>query len=55
MLRRPDSIPGNFGYALKIIAEEKTNSSNNKSFSTIKDYVLKFKSYREKITSIMGA
>jgi|TARA_R110000822_G_scaffold31951_7_gene92147 hypothetical protein len=47
--------PGNFGYALKIIAEEKTNSSNNKSFSTIKDYVLKFKSYQEKITSIMGA
>jgi len=44
--------PGNFGYALKTIAEEKTNLSKN--YSTIKDYVLKYKSYQDKITSIMG-
>ena len=44
--------PGNFGYALKTIAEEKTNHSKN--YSTIKDYVLKYKSYQDKITSIMG-
>jgi len=44
--------PGNFGYALKVIAEEKTNHS--KSYSTIKDYVLKYKSYQDQITSIMG-
>tara|TARA_B100000497_G_C7401146_1_gene254185 strand:- start:23 stop:322 length:300 start_codon:yes stop_codon:yes gene_type:complete len=44
--------PGNFGYALKVIAEEKTNHS--KSYSSIKDYVLKYKSYQDQITSIMG-
>ena len=44
--------PGNFGYALKVIAEEKTNS--NRNYSSIKDYVLQYKSYQEKITSIMG-
>ena len=44
--------PGNFGYALKTIAEEKTNHSKN--YSSIKDYVLEYKSYQEKITSIMG-
>ena len=44
--------PGNFGYALKTIAEEKTN--HNKSYSSIKDYVLKYKSYQDQITSIMG-
>ena len=44
--------PGNFGYALKTIAEEKTNHSKN--YSTIKDYVLKYKSYQDQITSIMG-
>jgi len=44
--------PGNFGYALKVIAEEKTNLSKN--YSTIKDYVLKYKSYQDQITSIMG-
>ena len=44
--------PGNFGYALKVIAEEKTNHSKN--YSTIKDYVLKYKSYQDQITSIMG-
>ena len=44
--------PGNLGYALKTIAEEKTNHSKN--YSTIKDYVLKYKSYQDQITSIMG-
>ena len=38
---------------LKTIAEEKTNHSKN--YSSIKDYVLEYKSYQEKITSIMGA
>jgi len=45
--------PGNFGYALKTIAEEKTNSANNKTYTSIQDYVLKYKSYQEKITSIV--
>ena len=45
--------PGNFGYALKTIAEEKTN--HGKNYSTIKDYVLKYKSYQDQITSVMGA
>jgi hypothetical protein len=48
------AYPGNFGYALKTIIEEKTNSANNKTYSSIKDYVLQYKSYQEKITSIMG-
>jgi len=45
--------PGNFGYALKVIAEEKTNT--NKNYSSIKDYVNQYKDYQDKITSIMGA
>ena len=48
------AYPGNFGYDLKTIIEEKTNSANNKTYSSIKDYVLQYKSYQEKITSIMG-
>ena len=44
--------PGNFGYALKVIAEEKTNT--NKNYSSIKDYVSQYRNYQEKITSIMG-
>ncbi len=45
--------PGNFGYALRAIVEEKTNMSNNKNFSTIKDYLNAYKSYEQKITSII--
>lgn len=45
--------PGNFGYALKAIIEEKTNSSNNRNFSSIKEYISAYKSYQEKITSII--
>ena len=45
--------PGNFGYALRAIVEEKTNMSNNKNFSTIKDYLSAYKSYEQKITSII--
>jgi len=45
--------PGNFGYALKAIVEEKTNNSNNKTFSSIKDYISTYKGYQERVTSIM--
>ena len=45
--------PGNFGYALKIIVEEKTNMSNNKTFSSIKDYISAYKNYTQQITSII--
>jgi len=45
--------PGNFGYALKAIIEEKTNSSNNRNFSSIKEYINAYKNYQEKITSII--
>lgn len=45
--------PGNFGYALKAIVEEKTNMSNNKNFSSIKDYISAYKNYTQQITSII--
>ena len=45
--------PGNFGYALKAIVEEKTNNSNNKTFDSIKDYISTYKGYQERVTSIM--
>tara|TARA_R110002074_G_scaffold15864_1_gene53702 strand:- start:16 stop:318 length:303 start_codon:yes stop_codon:yes gene_type:complete len=45
--------PGNFGYALKAIVEEKTNMSNNKTFSSIKDYISAYKNYTQQITSII--
>ena len=38
--------------ALKVIAEEKTNT--NKNYSSIKEYVNQYKNYQDKITSIMG-
>jgi hypothetical protein len=45
--------PGNFGHALKSIVEEKTNMSNNKTFSSIKDYISAYKNYTQQITSII--
>ena len=45
--------PGNFGYALKAIVEEKTNMDNNRTFDTIKEYINVYKSYQTKITSIV--
>jgi hypothetical protein len=45
--------PGNFGYALRSIIEEKTNMSNGRTFNTIKDYLSTYKSYEQKITTIL--